>query len=159
MMFKHEWIWEKSKATGYLNSKIMPMIAHENVLVFGKGKVMYNPQKTNGTPYNKGMAHRPTDVYGKQISVLVKNEDGTRYPRTVQYFVTAESEGKFHPTQKPVALFEYLIRTYTNEGDTVLDNCSGSGTTGVACKRLNRNFILIEKEPEYCKIAEDRLRQ
>ena len=125
-MFKYEWIWEKSKATGYLNSKIMPMVAHENVLVFGKGKIKYNPQKISGKPYNKGKAHRPTDVYGSQISVLVKNEDGTRYPRTVQYFITAESQGRLHPTQKPVALFEYLIKTYTNEGDLVLDNCAGS---------------------------------
>jgi len=156
-MFKYEWVWEKSKATGYLNSKIMPMIAHENILVFGKGKLMYIPQKTKSTPYNKGKAYRPTDVYGKQVSILVKNDDGTRYPRTVQYFVTAEREGKLHPTQKPVALFEYLIKTYTNEGDLVLDNCAGSGTTGVACKNLNRNYILIEKEPEYIDIINKRL--
>ena len=156
-MFKYEWIWEKSKATGYLNSKIMPMIAHENILVFGKGKVKYNPQKIKSTPYNKGKAHRPTDVYGGQVATLVKNEDGMRFPRTVQYFITAESEGKLHPTQKPVALFEYLIKTYTNEGDLVLDNCAGSGTTGVACKNLKRNFILIEKEQEYIDIINKRL--
>ena len=156
-MFKYEWVWEKSKATGYLNSKIMPMVAHENVLVFGKGKIKYNPQKISGKPYNKGRAHRPTDVYGSQISVLVKNEDGTRYPRTVQYFITAESQGRLHPTQKPVALFEYLIKTYTNEGDLVLDNCAGSGTTGVACIKLKRNFILIEQLQEYVDIANKRL--
>jgi len=156
-MFKYEWVWEKSKATGYLNSKIMPMIAHENILVFGEGKLIYNPQKISGTPYNKGKAHRPTDVYGSQTKTLVKNDDGTRYPRTVQYFITAEREGRFHPTQKPVALFEYLIKTYTNEGDLVLDNAAGSGTTGVACKNLNRNYILIEKEPEYVEIINKRL--
>jgi len=159
-MFKYEWVWEKSKAVGYLNSKIMPLIAHENIVVFSQGKTTYNAQKTSGhAPYNKGKSHRPTDVYGKQVEVLVKNDDGTRHPRTVQYFKTAENEGKLHPTQKPVALFEYLIKTYTNEGDLVLDNCAGSGTTGVACKNLNRNYILIEKEPEYIDIINKRLKE
>ena len=158
-MFKYEWILEKSKATGYLNSKIMPMMAHENILVFGKGKLKYNPQKTTGSPYNKGKAHRPTDVYGSQTETLVKNDDGTRYPRTVQYFITAESEGKLHPTQKPVALMEYLIKTYTNENETVLDFTMGSGTTGVACKHLNRKFIGIEKEEKYCTISAKRMCQ
>lgn len=158
-LFKYEWIWEKSKATGYLNSKIMPMVAHENILVFGKGRTKYNPQKIKGKPYNKGQAHRPTDVYGTQISTLVKNDDGTRCPRTIQYFITAESEGKLHPTQKPIALFEYLIKTYTNEGDMVLDNCMGAGTTGVACKNLDCDFIGIELDEEYFKIAEARIKE
>ena len=156
-IFKYEWIWEKSKATGYLNSKIMPLVAHENILIFGKRKLIYNPQMTEGKPYNKGKAYRPTDVYGGQISVLVRNDSGLRYPRTVQYFRTAESEGKLHPTQKPVALMEYLIKTYTNEGDLVLDNCMGSGTTGVACKNLNRDFIGIELDEKYFKIAQERI--
>ena len=159
-MFKYEWVWEKSKAVGYLNSKIMPLVAHENIVVFSQGKTTYNAQKTSGhAPYNKGKSHRPTDVYGKQVEVLVKNDDGTRHPRTVQYFKTAENEGKLHPTQKPVALFEYLIRTYTNEGETVLDNCMGSGTTGVACANTNRNFIGIELDEGYFKIAQDRINQ
>ena len=157
-MFKYEWVWEKSKAVGYLNSKIMPLIAHENIVVFSQGKTTYNAQKTSGhAPYNKGKSHRPTDVYGKQVEVLVKNDDGTIHPRTVQYFKTAENEGKLHPTQKPVALFEYLIKTYTNEGDLVLDNCAGSGTTGVACKNTNRNFILIEQDEKYCDIIKQRV--
>ena len=156
-MFKYEWVWEKSKATGYLNSKIMPMVAHENILVFGKGKLKYNPQKTTGCPYNKGKAHRPTDVYGSQIETLVKNDDGTRYPRTVQYFITAESEGKLHPTQKPVALGQYLIKTYTNAGDTVLDFTTGSGSFCVAAKMEGRNFIGIELDEAYCTIARERL--
>jgi len=156
-MFKYEWVWEKSKATGYLNSKIMPMIAHENILVFGKGKTKYNPQKTVGEPYNKGKAHRWTDVYGSQTETLVKNDDGTRYPRTVQYFITAESEGKLHPTQKPVALMEYLIKTYTNENETVLDFTCGSGTTLVACQNLNRNGIGIELDKDYYEMAKKRI--
>lgn len=155
--FKYEWIWEKSKASGYLNSKVMPLISHENVLVFGKGKLKYNPQMVAGKPYNKGYGHRPTEVYGKQVATLVKNDTGNRYPRTVQYFVTAEREGKLHPTQKPIALFEYLINTYTNENDIVLDNCAGSGTTGLACKNTNRNYILIEQDQQYCEISKRRL--
>lgn len=155
--FKYEWIWEKSKASGYLNSKLMPLVSHENILVFGKGKVKYNPQMVSGKPYNKGFGHRPTEVYGKQTATLVKNDTGNRFPRTVQYFVTAEREGKLHPTQKPIALFEYLVNTYTDENDVVLDNCAGSGTTGVACKNTNRNFILIEQEEKYCEISRKRL--
>jgi len=133
--FKYNWIWEKSKATGYLN-----------------------PQMWQGTPYNKGKAHRPTDVYGKQTSILVKNDTGLRYPRTVQYFKTAESEGKvLHPTQKPLALFEYLIKTYTNEKAVVLDSCIGAGTTAIAAKKNNRNFIGIELDEEFYNIACKRL--
>jgi site-specific DNA-methyltransferase (adenine-specific) len=158
-MFKYEWIWEKSKATGYLNSKKMPMIAHENIVIFGKHKLVYNAQKSFGhSKYDKGKAHRPTETYGSQIATLVKCDDGSRYPRTVQYFVTAESEGKLHPTQKPVALFEYLIKTYTNEGDLVLDNCAGSGTTAIACLNTNRKYILMEKEPKYYQIIMERIR-
>lgn len=158
--FKYNWIWEKSKATGYLNAKKMPMRAHEDVCVFYKKPPVYNPQMWQSTPYNKGKAHRPTEVYGKQKSVLVKNDTGMRYPRTVQYFKTAESEGKvYHPTQKPLALFEYLIKTYTNEGDVVLDNCIGSGTTALAAIKTNRNFIGIEINPEYVDVANARIRE
>ena len=159
-MFKYEWIWEKSKAVGYLNSKIMPLIAHENIVVFSQGKTTYNAQKTSGhAPYNKGKSHRPTDVYGKQVEVLVKNDDGTRHPRTVQYFKTAENEGKLHPTQKPVALFEYLIKTYTNEGDVVLDNTFGSCSTGIACLNTNRKFIGIEMDNNYFSIGVERIKK
>jgi len=156
--FKYNWIWEKSKATGYLNAKKMPLRAHEDVCVFYKKPPVYNPQMWESTPYNKGKAHRPTDVYGKQKSVLVKNDSGLRYPRTVQYFKTAESEGKvYHPTQKPVSLFEYLIKTYTNEGDVILDNCIGSGTTALASIETNRKFIGIELNKEYHEICTERI--
>ena len=112
--FKYTWVWEKSKATGYLNAKRMPMRAHEDVCVFYRKPPLYNPQMWQSTPYNKGKAHRPTDVYGSQVATLVKNDTGLRYPRSVQYFKTAESEGKVHhPTQKPLSLFEYLMKTYT----------------------------------------------
>jgi len=156
--FKYTWIWEKSKATGYLNAKKMPLKAHEDVCIFYRKPPTYNPQMWQSTPYNKGKAHRPTDVYGSQVSVLVKNDSGLRYPRTVQYFKTAESEGKvLHPTQKPISLFEYLIKTYTNPGEIVLDNCVGSGTTAVAAKVSGRDFIGIELEEKYYNIALERL--
>lgn len=156
--FKYSWVWEKSKATGYLNAKKMPMRAHEDICVFYRKPPVYNPQMVAGAPYNKGKAHRPTDVYGEQKSVLVKNDTGLRYPRTVQYFKTAESEGKvLHPTQKPVSLMKYLIETYTNEGQIVLDNTMGSGTTGVACVKSNRSFIGIEMDKNYFDISVNRI--
>lgn len=158
-LFKYNWIWEKSKATGYLNSKKRPMVAHEDIVVFAKKQTKYFPQMVQGDPYFKGKAVRPTNVYGQQKETLVENKDGLRYPRTVQYFKTAESEGKvYHPTQKPVSLFEYLIKTYSIEGDVILDNCMGSGTTAVACKNLNRNFIGFELDTEYFNIANERIK-
>ena len=111
---------------------------------------------TQGEAYNKGTAKRETDVYGSQRAVEVKS-DGERYPRTVQYFVTAEKEGKLHPTQKPIALTEYFVKTFSNPGDVILDNTMGSGTTGVACVNLDREFIGIEKDKEYFDIAVERI--
>lgn len=157
-LYRYNWIWEKSKATGYLNSKRMPLKAHEDICVFYKRLPTYNPQMVKGTPYNKGKALRTTAVYGDQVSVLVKNDTGLRYPRTVVYFKTAESEGKvIHPTQKPVSLIEYYIKTYSNVGDTILDNTAGSFSTAVACINTDRNFICIEKELEYCESGIERL--
>lgn len=156
--FKYEWIWEKSKATGHALCKKRPMKAHESVVVFCRGTVPYNPQMTDGEPYKKrgGVVEDPAFSVGLHRN---DNDSGKRYPRSVQYFKTAESEpgSTFHPTQKPLALMEYLVRTYTNEGETVLDNCMGSGTTGVACKRSGRDFIGIEMDPVYFAIAKDRI--
>jgi DNA modification methylase len=157
-LFKYTWVWEKSKATGYLNAKKQPMRAHEDICIFYKNQPTYNPQMTEGEPYNKGKAHRPTDVYGSQRETLVESKDGLRYPRSVIYFKTAESEGEvIHPTQKPVALCEYMIRTYTNEGMLVLDNCTGSGSICLAAKNLNRQYIGIEQSEEFFKKAQKRL--
>ena len=156
--FKYCLVWEKSKSTGYLNAKKQPMRSHEDIVVFYKKQPTYNPQFTSGKPYDKGKALRDATQYGKQTkSVHVKDTEGKRYPRSVLYFKTAEGEGKLHPTQKPIALFEYLIRTYSNEGDTILDPCMGSGTTGIACNNTNRKFIGIERDREYYNIALDRL--
>lgn len=157
--FKHEWVWEKNKATGHLNAKKAPMRAHELVLVFAQGAVPYHPQMTDGhepghaatrrtyTP-NYG-AQRPTDYGGST----------KRYPRSVQRFdiINNDDPEKEHPTQKPVPLFEYLIETYSSPEATVLDFCMGSGTTGVACANTRRNFIGIEKDAGYFDIACKRL--
>ena len=157
-MFKYTWVWEKSKATGFLNAKKAPLRAHEDILVFYRSPPKYNPIMTEGGAYNKGVRKAQTkgDVYNNFNQALITSE-GHRYPRSVQYFKTAESEGSYHKTQKPVALMEYLIKTYTDEGDTVLDFTMGSGTTGVACKNLNRDFIGIELDKGYFKIAQERI--
>jgi DNA modification methylase len=156
--FRYTLVWEKSKATGYLNSKKQPLRAHEDIVVFYRKQPTYNPQMTAGKPYDKGTAVRDTEVYAKQTkAVHVKNETGLRYPRSVLYFVTAESEGKHHPTQKPVDLFRWLIRTYSNVGDVVLDPCMGGGTTGIAAALEGREFVGIEREREYFQVCEKRI--
>ena len=158
-MFKYCLVWEKSKSTGYLNAKKQPLRAHEDIVVFYKKQPTYNPQMTKGDPYDKGKAVRDATQYGTQTkAVHVKNEDGTRYPRSVLYFKTAEFEGKLHPTQKPIALYDYLIKTYSNENDVVLDPCMGSGTTGVAAINNHRNFIGIERDKTFYDIASNRLK-
>ena len=156
--FKYDWVWEKSKATGFLNSKRQPLRAHEIISVFYSKPPTYTPQMTEGVAYNKGVRKEQTqnDVYGSFDQVEVKS-DGLRFPRSVQYFKTAESEGGFHKTQKPVALLEYLIKTYTQENETVLDFTFGSGSTGVACVNSNRNFIGVELDENYFNIAEKRI--
>lgn len=158
--FKYDWCWEKGAASGHLNVKSMPLRAHESVLVFSAGKVLYNPQKTSGharkIARNVDRATKLSDNYGSQKGVT--SYDSTeRYPRSVQRFSMDKQKSALVPTQKPVALFEYLVRTYTNEGQTVLDNTMGSGTTGVACNNLNRRFIGIERDEQYFKIAKARI--
>ena len=163
--FKYPWVWEKSRVTGVLNAKKQPLRQHEDVLVFYRQQPTYNPQgvakcsRRTGTGISS--CGRSSDNYGK-IGVK-QTEDGkyeqtqTGYPRSVLRIPYVGAT--VHPTQKPVALMEYLIRTYTNEGDTVLDNCMGSGTTGVACVSTGRNFIGIERDDKYFQIASDRIRQ
>lgn len=158
---KYEWIWRKNIPSGYLNANVCPMRDHENVLVFGKGKLTYNPQMTKGEPYtvkfkNK-QGHQRSKNYGyvnKRLGTI--NKSGDRYPRTVLFF---KKEKGLHPTQKPLPLFEYMIKTYTNPGELVLDNCIGSGTTAIAAMATGRKFIGIEKDPDYCKVANDRIRE
>lgn len=160
-MLKYEWIWEKTNATGHLNSKKMPMKAHENILVFYKKTPTYNPQKTSGHKRKVSKAEHKTrckesDVYNKGQK-LTSYDSTERYPRSIQLFKSDKQKSKLHPTQKPLALIEYLIKTYTNEGDLILDNTCGSGTTGRGAKNLNRNYIMMEKEEKYYNIAVERL--
>lgn len=147
--FKYKLVWEKSKATNFLNAKKQPLRKHEDICVFYKKQPVYNPQMTDGDPYDKGIRkNQLTGSYGDFNPVHVVS-DGKRYPTDVIYFKTAESEGKvYHSTQKPVELGRYLIRTYTNEGAVVLDNACGSGSFLVSAILENRNFIGIEKNED-----------
>jgi site-specific DNA-methyltransferase (adenine-specific) len=147
--FKYKVVWEKSKSTNFLNAKKQPLRKHEDVCIFYKKNPKYNPQMSNGSPYNKGFRKNQfTGSYGLFDSVHVKS-NGERYPTDVIYFKTAESEGKVvHPTQKPVELGRYFIKTYTDKGDVVLDNASGSGSFLVAALLEGRNFVGIEKNKE-----------
>lgn len=144
--YKYKIVWEKSKSTNFLNAKIQPLRKHEDIVVFYRKQPAYNPQMTKGEAYSKGIRkNQLTGSYGDFNPVLVES-DGDRYPVDVIYFKTAESEGKVvHPTQKPVELARYLIRTYSNIGDVVLDNTCGSGSFLVAALLEGRNFIGIEK--------------
>ena len=156
---KYEWIWEKTHATGHLNAKKMPMKAHENILVFYDRQPTYNPIKTTGHLRRTAIKHGDkTPVYGRQTSDALPYDSTERYPRTVLTFASDKQRSKLHPTQKPVALCEYLIRTYSNPGDLVLDNCMGSGTTGIACLNTARRFIGIENNADYFAVAEARIR-
>jgi site-specific DNA-methyltransferase (adenine-specific) len=153
-LFRYAWVWEKEQGVNFLMAKKQPLKVHEDVLVFYKKQPTYNPQMTKGKPYVSGKGDSG-EVTGRVKKVQTKNE-GTRYPRSVIKF---NREVGLHPTQKPVDLFEYLIRTYTNEGEVVLDNCIGSGTTAVAAINTNRQFIGIEREPEYVELANKRIKE
>lgn len=155
-MLKYEWIWEKSQGTGYLNAKKMPMKSHENILVFYRHLPTYNPQWEWGKPYTATRGKNSTN-YGKQKDEFTTVSDGRRYPKDVLRIGKGETDKHLHPTQKPVALMEYLIKTYTDVGESVLDNTMGSGSTGVACVNTNRRFIGIELDEGYFNIATQRI--
>ena len=160
-LLRYEWIWEKNKATGFLNSKKMPLKAHENILVFYKKLPVYNPQglvKKDKPTINKGDRGKKLEGaggtnYGKATKDSIREYEN--YPKDVLRFNVVMKP--IHPTEKPVALFEYLIKTYTNEGETVLDNCMGSGTTAIACINTNRNYIGFELDKEYYDMANMRI--
>jgi site-specific DNA-methyltransferase (adenine-specific) len=170
-LLKYTWVWEKSRPTNFLHAKRMPLKGFEDILVFYRKPPTYNPQgvavvdrvvKNGGTKSRAGGKKLNGDVsftghMGQKGEGFAEHykQTATGYPRGIVKF--AQDANALHPTQKPVALMEYLIRTYTNEGETVLDNCMGSGTTGVACVRTGRNFIGIERDEGYFKIAEERI--
>ena len=153
---RYEWIWEKTQASGFLNANRAPLKIHENILVFYRKAPRYNPQKTpTGRNVHASRSGKRTTSYGKFTPHESATIPGQGYPKDILRYTCW---GDFdHPTQKPVDLCEYLIRTYTDEGDTVLDSCMGSGTTGVAAIRCGRSFIGIELEPKYYGIAERRI--
>lgn len=160
--YKYDWVWEKTQATGHLNANKQPLRAYENILIFYKKQPTYNPQKTTGHTavhsYTKYIeAQNNTQLYGRMNKQLSGGGNTDRYPRNVLRYASDKQKIKLHPTQKPVALLEYLIKTYTNENETVLDNCMGSGSTGVACINTNRNFVGIELDEKYFKIAKERI--
>jgi site-specific DNA-methyltransferase (adenine-specific) len=154
-MFRYEWIWEKEQGTGFLNAKKMPLKKHENILVFYKHLPTYNPQgliELEAPVHYKGSITKSGSNYGNASKDYKQTH--SNYPTDIIEF---NRDKGLHPTQKPVALLEYLIKTYTNEGDVVLDNCMGSGSTGVACLNTNREFIGMELDENYYKIACERL--
>lgn len=165
--FRYEWIWEKNKATGHLNAKRMPMKCHENILIFYKKLPTYNPQKTEGHKPMNAVSPRSNLPEPKEkrnynhVSERLGNPGGSteRYPRDVIQIpvVNNDNPDKIHPTEKPVALCAYFIKTYSNEGDLILDNCMGTGATGVAAILLNRRFIGIEKDKTYFDVAANRI--
>lgn len=158
--FRFSWVWEKQQGTNPMLAKKQPMKVHEDVLVFSVGKApVYNPQMTQSTPYggfSSSQGKTTGEVMGKTKSVHRDNPEGTRYPRSVQRFNTERGKS-WHPTQKPLELIEYLVETHSNRGDVVLDFTMGSGTTGVACKNLGRDFIGIELDEEYFAKAKERI--
>ncbi len=169
-IYKYKWVWEKSKSTNFLNAKKQPLRKHEDICIFYQKQPTYNPQMRSGDPYDKGIRKdQLCGNYGDFNPVHVKSE-GERYPIDMIYFKTAESEGEvYNPTQKPVELGKYLIRTYTNPGEIVLDNTFGSGSFLVSALEEGRNFIGIEKnedvarfktgEVDYIKVARERLKE
>jgi DNA modification methylase len=165
--YKYDWIWNKNLPTGFALAKRQPMKSHENILVFYKSQPIYNKQPTKSKIKDRKLGGsngmraeaKQGGVYGnlktKQEEIILKENVS---PRSVlEIDCVPRSKGTLHPTQKPVDLCEYLIKTYTNEGETVLDNCAGSGTTGIACQNTGRNYILIEKEQKYIDIIKTRL--
>lgn len=153
--FRYQWIWRKNNVTGVLNANRAPLKCHEDILIFCERGAPYNPQVSYRAPRKTGGSVSKTSNYGEHGEAQAELRAFT-YPRDVIDF-DVESKDKLHPTQKPVPLCEYLIRTYTEEGMTVLDNCMGSGTTGVAAVQTGRDFIGIERDPGYYHIAVDRI--
>lgn len=159
---RYEWIWEKTSATGHLNANRMPLKAHENILIFYNKLPRYHPQMSDGHipvhSFTKTLeTQNRTSLYGKASKVIVGGGTTVRYPRSVIKGPSDKQTSHLHPTQKPVWLCEQIIKTYSDIGDTVLDCCMGSGTTGVACENTNRNFIGIEKDQMFFKIAKERI--
>lgn len=157
--FKYALVWDKVNASSGLHAKIQPLRSHEEILVFGKGRLTYNPQMTKAEKarVDKEREIPNGEAFNGKIKKRIYNNRGMKYPKSILTISNASQKGKVHPTQKPVPLFEYLIKTYTTEGQTVLDNCMGSGTTAIACMNTNRNYIGFELDKEYYDKSIDRI--
>lgn len=159
-LFRYEWIWIKNKSTGHLNADHMPLQSHENILVFYKSPPTYKPRMSKGhKPMNFARGSHNSTVYGSGLSVINNVGSTERHPNSTLYFpvVNNDDPSRIHPNQKPIELLRYFIETYTNEGETVLDNCSGSGSTAEACLSCNRNFIAIEQDWVFVRKSRERL--
>jgi site-specific DNA-methyltransferase (adenine-specific) len=155
--YKYDWIWDKTFGKGHLTVKYKPFQQHENILIFGKGRINYYPVMVEKEkPYKVNTIITATTVY-KTKDYLINKIYTHSYPKSILSFSNSNRHKKFHPTQKPVLLLEYLIKTYTLENETVLDNCMGSGSTGIACIHLNRNFIGMELDGSYFNTAKNRI--
>lgn len=156
--YRYDWIWEKSRATGHYNSSIMPLQAHESICVFYKNQPTYNPQKTTGhKPVNKFYTRTSGGCYGHGEKITSGGGSTERFPRSVLKYKPVHNKNRLHSNQKPVDLVEFFVKTYTNEGETVLDFTMGSGTTGVAAANTGRRFIGIELDDKYYQIAKERI--
>lgn len=155
-MFRYEWIWGKTNGGGFLNANRQPLKRHENILVFSEAQTVYHPEFGNGKPYRSRSAAAGETTFDQTVAGWITENDGSRYPTSILDF---PNDIGFHPTQKPVALFRYLIRTYTHPGELVFDPCVGSGTTAVAAREEGRNFICGDSSPEYVAVARKRLAQ
>ena len=159
--YRYDWIWDKGPGTGHLDAAFRPLRCHETLSVFYWSKPTYNPQKRKGPPNHScktKQQQRTKGVYTGGYTTTASDVSGMKYPRSILEFPKYSAQEGLHPTQKPVALLEYLIRTYTNEGDTVLDSCMGSASTAIACMRTGRKFIGIEKDADYFEVACQRVK-
>lgn len=163
-LFRYSWVWNKNKGTGHLNAKRMPMKYHEDILVFYKKPCLYNPQLTYDHKPMNTATNKQNNINGNHGSVKTEGGKTSRQPRSVIDFKVVNNDGtsddgRFHPSQKPLDMLQYIINTYTNENDVVFDPTMGSGSTGLACVMTNRKFIGIEKEQEYFDIANSRIQK
>lgn len=158
-MYKYDWIWDKGNNSSPLLAKKQPLRVYEKILVFYKKQPIYNPQMTEGKPYKKDYGYtKHTNAINGTVMIDNDNESGLRYPiNIIKFPMSRNNQKRLHPCQKPIDLLEYLIKTYTSENEIVLDNCMGSGSTGVACMNTNRNFIGIELDEQYFNIARERI--
>jgi len=165
-LFKYTWVWNKVKPGNFLTAKLKPMQNHEDIVVFSKANtancnknnMLYIPQLEQREKVRKYKKEDDSVIYSRRNTVSVEYTTDFKYPKSIIQISNANQKNKVHPTQKPVALFEYLIKTYTNEGDIVLDNCAGSFTTAIACLNTNRKYICMEKEEQYFEIGKNRIK-